>query len=75
MLLSHVNTFILVQCLSLLVASAVYGWNTAYLKVGKSKLKTTKLEKIRESVNNVGKMLFVFLVTIGVSWVIDYVIW
>lgn len=74
MILNHVNTFILVQCLSLLIASGIYCWKNAYLKLNKSKKNTSTNDKIRESLNSIGKMGFVFCITVGIAWTIDFII-
>lgn len=71
-MLEHMNTFIVVQCMAFIIGSAIYGWKNAYKEFNVKKSQCTNYMKIRNSGNYIGKMLFVFSVSAGVSWVIDY---
>jgi TRAP-type C4-dicarboxylate transport system permease small subunit len=71
-LLQHANAFIVVQCLTFLIFSAIYGWKTAYKTYNIKKINTTTMQKIRNSAKYMSKMIFIFALSAGISWTIDY---
>lgn len=71
-LLEHVNTYVIVQCLAFIIGSAIYGWHNAYLIYGVKKDIVTVMQKVRNSANYIGKMIFIFALSAGISWAINY---